>query len=133
MRSRFSLILAVLCLAAGGLSASTPYSGPRPWDSEDGSGGGGPFPNEITRTMNCEIRRILEPGVVELYDPESKRLHQIRLSDRIELTAQRKKDFGGRKKLEFGDLKSQQSVKVTFRPSDGQILRIKVVQDKKPS
>lgn len=130
MRFRFWLILSILCLLPGGLRASTPYEGPRPWDSEDGSG---PFPNEITRTMTCEVRRILEPGVVELYDPDSERLHQVRLSKDVELTAQRKKDFGGRKKLEFADLESRQTVKVTFRPSDGRILRIKVVPAKTPS
>ena len=93
------------------------------WDSEvDGQ-----FPTEVTRSVKLVVKEIHPNRGVVFIDTELEESHTVQLAEDIQLTASKKKDFGGRKKLEFADLKVGQIVKMTFRISDGAILGITVL------
>ena len=94
-----------------------------PWDSDED----GQYPTEVTRSVKLVIKEINQDGSVVLLDIEREESVAVQLSEKVELSALKKKDFGGRKKLEVADLKVGQIVKVRYRTSDGQVLSIKVI------
>ncbi len=123
MLQRTLILLAVAALLAAPAAASTPNQGPRPWDSaEDGAS-----PSDVTRSVKCTIEKVEEPWAVELFDVDAETRHFVELNEKVTLTAKRKKDFGGRKKLGFSDLAEGQLVKLTYRVADGQIVRLQVL------
>ena len=75
----------------------------------------------------CEVRGIGENRTVVLFDEFSRETHEIKLSEKVKLRAVKKKEFDGRKKLDFEDFAVGQRVKVNIRKSDGRILRIDVL------
>jgi hypothetical protein len=94
-----------------------------PWDSDED----GQYPTDVTRSVKLVIKEINHDGSVVLLDIEREESVGLQLTDEVELSALKKKDFGGRKKLEIADLKVGQIVKVRYRTSDGQVLSIKVI------
>lgn len=116
-------ILTVLLAVAPVAFASTPYGGPRPWDSEED----GTQAAHVTRTARCLIEHIGEERSVVLYDLDTEKRHGLRLTSKIDFTARNKKMFDGRRKIDFADLRPGHLVRVTFRADDGVILRVKVV------
>ena len=94
-----------------------------PWDSnEDGQ-----YPTEVTRSVKLVVKEISGDGSVVFLDIEREESVALQLSEDVELSALKKKDFGGRKKLELADLKVGQIVKLRYRTSDGAVLSIKVI------
>ncbi len=102
-------------------------SSPNPTAQAGGEGGLDPI--SITASAKLMVRRV-ESGSARLYlyDPRSEETHVVVVPEKVELTARRKKDFGGRRKLEFGDLATGQTLKVTYRTDDGRITSIQVLE-----
>lgn len=94
-----------------------------PWDAEED----GQYPTDVTRSVKLIVKEIHPNGSVVFLDAEREASVAVQITDRVDLTAKKKKDFGGRKKLEFADLKVGQIVKVRYRTSDGEILSIQVI------
>lgn len=124
MRRNSLLLVLFAMLLACTVHASTTVSGGgrEPWDSS------GPQPTEVTTSMKCLIHEISENRTLVLIDEGDEQPHRIHLSSKVPLTAQVKKDFEGRKKLDFGDLEIGQRVKVTFTTDTGEIVRMKVLK-----
>ncbi len=80
-------------------------------------------------SRKCEVRAVKDDRKVVLYDQLGRETHEIQLSNKVKLRAVSKKQFGGRKKLEFDDFAVGQRVKVNIRKSDGRILRIDVLPE----
>ena len=86
-------------------------------------------PTSITVVLQCEIVEVQpEDGTILLRELESGAEKSITIADGIKLRARRKKDFGGRRKLAFGDLIAGQKVKVTFNRATGTITQIAVLK-----
>ncbi len=126
MRENSNLILvALLALAvvAPGVSLASVDGTQNPWDSEED----GQYPPDVTRSGKLVVKEINPNGTVVFFDTEKEESVAIQLTEKVELSAQKKKDFGGRKKLEFADLKVGQIVKLRYRTSDGEILSVKII------
>lgn len=84
--------------------------------------------SDVTASTRLIVRRVeSDPDRVYLYDPEAEETHVVVISEKTRLSARRKKDFDGRRKLGFGDLAMGQTLKITFRLDDGRITSIQVV------
>ncbi|MEJ2086325.1 MAG: hypothetical protein P8Y44_11705 [Acidobacteriota bacterium] len=94
-----------------------------PWDAEED----GQYPTDVTRSVKLVVKEVHPNGSVVFLDTEREESMAVQVTESVELTAKKKKDFGGRKKLEFADLAVGQIVKVRYRTSDGQILSIQVI------
>jgi hypothetical protein len=121
----FGWTLAGAILLTSLASASTPTPGRKPWDSEDGTS-----PTEVTQTLKVHVTELLGPGKLRVVDPEEEREHVLQLGDTLEIRAQDKKMFDGRKKLTLGDLRPGHQLKLTFLAEDGRLLRILVLKAK---
>ena len=114
--------LIVLVALPGLLLASTSPSAKA--GSKDGIS-----PSEVTASAKLLVRKVeSEPDRLYLYDPSTEQTHVVVLSEKTRLTARRKKDFDGRRKLAFGDLAAGQTLKVTYRVDDGRITSIQVLE-----
>lgn len=122
-----SALAIVLCAASYPLGASTPGT-PGPWSSDT-------FPTAgasavaVTGNLKCVITEVRGDRVVQVWDERSQEKHLVQIADEVPIKARRKKDFGGREKLEFGDLHAGHRIKLTYRTSDGMIVGIKVVDE----
>ena len=85
-------------------------------------------PMTVTKTMKCRVLEVAPSGALKIQDPKTEDISWIRLSEDTKLRAQDKKAFDGRKKLEANDLQVGQMLRITHRPHDGAILRIKVLR-----
>lgn len=94
-----------------------------PWDSEED----GQYPTEVTRSVKLVVKEINPNGSVVFLDTEREESVAVQITEKVDLTAKKKKDFGGRKKLELADLAVGQIVKLRYRTSDGEILSIQVI------
>lgn len=116
-------LAAALLLAAALAQASTPTPGRKPWDSGDGTS-----PTEVTRTMKVHLTEVIGDGKFRVVDPEEEREHVLQLGETVEIKAQDKKMFDGRRKLALGDLRAGHTLKLTFLAEDGRLLRILVLK-----
>lgn len=122
MARRITWSLAIGLLVAAASVASTP-------SGHKTGAGAGVDPSSVTESVKLTIRDVdPETNRIRVFDPETEEVHVIALSDKMRLTARRKKDFGGRRKLEFADLAAGQTVKVTYRTDDGRITSIQVLE-----
>lgn len=124
--SKLVLVLALFAVVAvvAPAGASTPNPSVQAGNDEDGID-----PTSVTASAKLEVRRVeSEPNRLYLYDPDSEKTHVIVISEKTKLTARRKKDFGGRRKLDFADLESGQTLKITYRTDDGRITSIQVLE-----
>lgn len=118
-----TLALAALLVLAGSAVASTPTGG------QTGNTKDGLSPSEVIGHAKLTVRNLAsEPNRLYLFDPETEKTHVVVLSDKTKLTARRKKDFEGRRKLEFDDLAVGQTLKVSYRLDDGRITSIQVLE-----
>lgn len=86
-------------------------------------------PSEVTAHALLTVRKVeTEPNRLYLYDADAEKTHVVVLTEKTRLTARRKKDFDGRRKLVFGDLAAGQTLKVTYRTDDGRITSIQVLE-----
>lgn len=126
MRNLWKLTLCLLLASALAVPATLMASvddAQSPWDAEED----GQYPTDVTRSVKLVVKEVHPNGSVVFLDTEREESMAVQVTDQVELTAKKKKDFGGRKKLEFADLAVGQIVKVRYRTSDGQILSIQVI------
>lgn len=116
----FAALVLVLTAAA---QASTPDTGGKPWDTEEG-----PRPTEVTRSLKMVIKEIRDNNVLLVVDEKAETEHLLELSETVPLSAASRKDFDGRKKLDIADLQVGHRLKVTYRTEDQQVVRIKVLK-----
>lgn len=119
-----ALFLLVLILLPALAAASTPNPTAQAGRSEEGID-----PSTVTATAKLTVRKVEnDPDRVYLYDSESEKTHVVVLTEKTRLTARRKKDFDGRRKLDFDDLATGQTLKVTYRVDDGRITSIQILE-----
>ncbi len=122
--NNLALVLFVLILVPALAAASTPNPTAQAGRTEEGID-----PATVTASAKLTVRKVeTDPDRLYLYDPESEETHVVVLSEKTRLTARRKKDFDGRRNLEFGDLTAGQTLKVTYRVADGRITSIQVLE-----
>jgi hypothetical protein len=117
---------AAAMLTAQTLAASTPNTGPKPWDPA-GPSADGPVPTVMIDHMKCVITEVRNDRIIQVWDEKTQSKHLVRLADDIQIEARHKKDFGGRKTIGFRDLQTGHRVKLTYRTADGTILGVKVI------
>ena len=118
------LFLAVLVLAPALAGASTPNPSAQAGHTDEGID-----PTAVIASAKLKVRRVEnEPNRLYLFDPETEKTHVVVVSEKTKLTARRKKDFDGRRKLGFADLTSGQTLKITYRTDDGRITSIQVLE-----
>ena len=122
-RNRIWIALLTVALISPAAAMSSVDGAQSPWDSaEDGQ-----YPTEVTRSVKLVVKEINPNGSVVFLDTEREESVAVQITEKVDLTAKKKKDFGGRKKLEFADLAVGQIVKLRYRTSDGEILSIQVI------
>lgn len=126
MPRRLTLVAIPLALAACLLlpslaAASVPSGAPSPWDSDDG-----PRPTAVTSSVTCVIVEVREDRTLLVRDEEG-REHQVRIPEKAKIKPRRKRQFDGLKQLEFGHLRPGFELKLTFLQSNGQVVRVKVL------
>jgi len=122
MRKPTALILSALFLIPALAFSSTPTG------HQTGNSKNGLSASDVTASTRLVVRRVeSDPDRVYLFDAEAEETHVILISEKTRLSARRKKDFEGRRKLEFGDLAMGQTLKITYRLDDGRITSIQVV------
>lgn len=116
------LLLAALCAAplAVPAGASVPGGNNEPWDSNDG-----PRPTAVTGTVECVIVEVREERTLIVRD-EHDREHEIQLPEKAKIKAANKREFDGRKKLRFVQLRPGHELKITYLTANGEIVRVKV-------
>ena len=117
---RSALLTLVLAL---GVAASAAASIPELPDREQD----GTNPRALVGFRKCEITAIEANRTIIVWDELDQATHRLQLSNKVKLRATKKKEFDGRKKLVFEDLREGQRVKVNFRKNDGTILQIDVL------
>ena len=118
------LLLAAVVLVPALAGASTPNPSAQAGHNDEGID-----PTSVTASAKLEVRRVEnEPNRLYLFDPETEKTHVVVISEKTKLTARRKKDFDGRRKLDFADLTSGQTLKITYRTDDGRITSIQVLE-----
>ncbi len=85
-------------------------------------------PLTVTETMKCRITAIEADGTILVQDEGAEESHPLAYGEKTRITAQRKKDFDGRRNLEISDLTVGQNLKVTHRPATGEVLQVKVLK-----
>lgn len=86
------------------------------------------MPTSITAWVKCRVAEVRDDSTVVLVDFETETEHVVQLDDTVKIRARKKKDFNGRKKLGFADLREGQTVKVTLLVTDGSIRSITVLE-----
>lgn len=116
------LTFAALCLAPLAVPAwaSVPGGANEPWDSNDG-----PRPTAVTASVDCVIVEVREARTLVVRD-ELDREHEIQLPEKAKIKAENKRDFDGRKKLQFAQLRPGHELKITYLTATGEIVRVKV-------
>lgn len=118
------ILLTLLAVVLAPMSLLASVDGAQsPWDSEED----GQYPTDVTRSVKLIVKEIHPNGSVVFLDADREASVAVQITDKVDLTAKKKKDFGGRKKLEFADLAVGQIVKVRYRTSDGEILSIQII------
>ena len=92
------------------------------------------FPDDpltVVEVVRCEILDVQSDGLVIVRDRDGGRIHPLEYHSETEVTAQDKKAFDGRKILEISDLAVGQRIKVSMRPSTGEVVAIRVLKEKR--
>ncbi len=87
-------------------------------------------PGISNRTVKVVVTAILEDGSVEVVGEAEPLRATIRPWIAVELVAQDRKQFGGRKKIGWGELGVGHRLKLTFRATSAELLKAKVLKDR---
>ncbi len=122
MRLALCFSAALMSLYAQGSGSSAP-----PIPSMDHGLPDHPF--QVTRTSTGHLTKI-EDGIISLDDEKIKEPRTLRRQGKIRVTADKKSELGGQKKLTVEDLKPGMYVKITYRAEVNTILEIRVLKPK---
>lgn len=123
-RSLFAL------LVAGALLSMPAAAG-----SGSSRGGVSPGPTSPSATDPFLITSIVKVAVVSVdlekqtfavRDLTSETLHEIQVTEELEIKARRKKEFDGRRDLTLADLEPGQKLRLKVRDADGAVLHVRV-------
>lgn len=98
-------------------------------------GGVSPGPTSPSATDPFLITSIVKVAVVavdlekrtfSVRDLESEKLHEILVTEELEIKARRKKEFDGRRDLTLADLEPGQMLRLKVRDADGAVLHVRV-------
>lgn len=122
--SRLAAAVAMSSLLVVGLAplqASSRSNAARPVEGRD--------PASATIVMKAKVTQILEGRRIAL-QPERKDAPpiEIEVQEDIRIRAQNKKEFDGRKKLEFGDLAVGQTLRITLLPAEERVVSFVVLR-----
>lgn len=123
-----AILAGLLLLPLVAQASSSTGGGSQPWARNDG-----PRPAEVVSSMKFVVHEVSNDRTLVLIDEDQERPHRIQLSEDVPLTAKSKKDFEGRKDLDFGDLAVGQRLKVTFSADSGKIIRVKILETTRSS
>ena len=118
-RSRVLLAVLVLFLTTGVALASGSSRRPTPSSQLDSF--------STVETIEVTIVAVEEGNVLVLQADEGAPQARIEIANGVAIKAKNKKNFGGRKKLDFSDLEAGQRIRVTRQIRDGEITRIRVL------
>jgi hypothetical protein len=123
---RTALVATAVLLLTGlpGLEGSTPNQGVSDAPDELPTGASA---TAVVGHLKCTITEIRPGQVLRILDDETEQVHLVEFSPSIPLQAKNKKDFEGRKKLDFEDLAIGQRIKMTYKVATNEILKIKVL------
>ena len=124
MRARTAFLAPAILVALALAPAALPASIPEIPDPE----AGGMDPRQLVGFRTCEVTEVREGRILVVLDEGDGAEHVLRLSPKLKIRAQAKKDFDGRRKLAFEDLDVGHRVKVSYRKSDGTILGVDVLK-----
>ena len=81
----------------------------------------------ITSIVKVAVVAVdLEKRTVAVRDLESEQLHEITVTEELEIKARRKKEFDGRRDLGIEDLEPGQMLRLKVRDADGALLHVRV-------
>ena len=89
---------------------------------------GGPDPAVATVAFDAEVREIRADGTLVLAPEKAGELIEIRIPEGVQIRAQKKKDFDGRRKLEFADLEVGQRLRLTVLPAEQRLVGVTVLK-----
>lgn len=122
VRSLLAWLLLTTTLPSLPASASTTAPGRQVWDSEDD------LPSTaVTEAVKCTVIEVLPERMLVVEDEHGRR-HALAIPEQAKIKAQSKKEFDGRKELEFGQLQPGHKLKVTFLAENGVIVRVQVLK-----
>lgn len=108
-------------LAPGALVASVPVGGQQPWSSEEG-----PRPTAVTGSVECVVVEVRDDRTLVVRD-DQEREHVVQIPEKAKIRAEHRREFDGRRKLEFGQLRAGHELKLTYLTENGEIVRVKVL------
>lgn len=89
----------------------------------------GPDPAVATVAVDAVVERITAEGTLVLAPLEEGAAPiELRIPEGIQIRAQRKKDFDGRRKLEFADLAVGQRLRLTVLPAEQRLVGVTVLK-----
>ncbi len=119
----FALLVALLAAqTAPPAGASTPNTGPRPWDPDESA-----LPTAVTDHLKCVITEVKDDRVIRIWDEKTREENLVRIAEKVEIRARKKSQFEGRSELDFRDLLVGHRIKLTYLTEDGTIVGVKVV------
>lgn len=121
MRALFAVLAFAALLLPAALEASVPTGGRQPWDSDDG-----PRPTAVTASVECVVLEVREDRTLLVRD-ELAREHVVQIPESAKISARNRREFDGRKKLEFAELRAGHELKLTFLTASGAVVRVKVL------
>lgn len=112
-----TLLLSPMAIASGSSGSSGGFSG-----------GSSVDPYNVTAMMKCVITEITPGGTILVRDTKSNETHRLALNSETKLSAQDKRAFDGRKRLDREDLRVGQEIKIVSRQANGEVLKVKVLK-----
>lgn len=115
-----AFVLAVLLGSGAAFASGTSYPAAATAPTAD--------PMLVTQTLKGRVLEVAPSGALKIQNPKTEEVGWIRLSEDTQLRAQDKKAFDGRKKLDPSDIQVGHLLRITHRPHDGAILKVKVLR-----
>lgn len=87
-------------------------------------------PATATIRVLAELEEIREDGTLLLAIEDDDQVHKVelRLPEDVPIRAQKKKEFDGRRKLVFADLRAGQNLRFTYLPAEKRIVSVTVLK-----
>jgi hypothetical protein len=113
--------MALLLCTLPALASVKSTPGRQVWDDDDGLN-----PTEVTGNLHCQVIRVETDRTLRVLSETGE--HQVRINEKVPIRAQAKRQFEGRRKLDFADFSPGQWLKLTYLHEDGRIRRVRVME-----
>lgn len=112
------LVATGLCYAQGSGSTEPPRTTIPTYDAQ---------PFQVTRNVQGALIAIDQENRLIAVEDKKGKLFKFRLEDGAKFKADKKTEFGGKKKLMLADFKAGDPVRVVFTPDDGKVIEVRLV------